>query len=80
MMTRHERVEGYGSERWQRRKRHGSPVSGLSSRSKSQGVVGCGETKVEAKASARSAAMRQGRRGNSRSVTFCRPEAVVIYS
>ena len=57
-----------------------SPVSCLSSRSKSQGVAWCGETKVEAKASARSAARREGRRDNSRSVTLCRPEAVVIYS
>ena len=57
-----------------------SPVSYLSSRSKSQGVMGCGEAKAEAKASARSAAMREGRRGNSRSVTLYRPEAVVIYT
>lgn len=57
-----------------------SPVSYLSSRSKSQGVIGCGEAKAEAKASARSAAMRQGRRGKSRSVTPNRPEAVVSYT
>lgn len=56
------------------------PVSYLSSRSKSQGVMRCGETKVEAKASARNAAMREGRRGNSRSVTSYRPEAVVSYT
>ena len=80
MTVRHKRIEGYGSGLWQRKLRHSSPVSNLSSLSKSQGVVGCGETKVEAKARARSAAMREGRRDNSRSVTLCRPEAEVIYA
>ncbi len=56
------------------------PVSCLSSRSKSQGVIRCGEMRVEAKASARNAAMREGRRGKSRSVTLNRPEAVVSYT
>lgn len=39
-----------------------------------------GETKVEGKPSARNAARREGRRGNSRAVTHIRPEAVVIYA
>ena len=57
-----------------------SPMLCLSSRSKSHGVIGCGEAKAEAKASARNGAIREGRRDNSRSVTPSRPEAVVIYS
>lgn len=49
-----------------------------SSRSKSQGVVGSGEVKAEAKARGRTA--REGRRAKARSVTFCKPEANVIYT
>ena len=39
-----------------------------------------GETKVEGKPSTRSIARCEGCRGNSRSVTHVRPEAVVIYA
>jgi hypothetical protein len=53
-------------------------VSHRSSRSKSQGVVGCGEAKAEAKASGRIA--RKAHRLKKRSVTPDRPEADVIYA
>ena len=55
-------------------------MSSLSSRSKSQGVIWRGETKVEAKARIRNTARCEGCRGNSRSVTLGRPEAEVIYA
>lgn len=53
-------------------------MSYLSSRSKSQGVIERGETKVEAKARARSIARYEERPINLGSVTLDRPEAIVI--
>ena len=70
----------YGRFFGQLRNRHRPAVSSLSSRSKSQGVIWRGETKVEAKARIRNTARCEGCRGNSRSVTLGRPEAEVIYA